>query len=224
MFGLALSVTRETGEDVVLRQFTREEATAAAPYLADPDVNRTIMIGTFASTEQSVGEWYDKVVGDPDKFIWGIYVRDEQGNEVRVGHTDLNFKQKRQLRGSTGCVIFRKDYWGEGIISAAHLARTLYAVEVLDLLAIDSDVVVGNVASLKALKRVGYAVVGTDYGKHLVQGQLNDLDRLLWVNPTEHAWNYFWRERPVPEHMVQARLQALQALTVARDCVTYYKT
>lgn len=125
------------------------------------------------------------------------------------------------FRAASGVVIFDRSTWGKGLASACHRARCLYAHQVLGLNAIDSSVIFGNDGSLRALRNVGYEVIGVYFSGHMVNGVMRHNHDLVWVNPNDHNWNFFWADNPIPKRLHKARERALVALERARTEVTF---
>ena len=215
MLGLPMKVKgREF--DIELRPPTKEDIVKMAPFMGEL-TNRYLSrhSGQNADTE---AEWDEKIIKDETRVVWGIFVRDKD-TWVHVGNTDIF----TGADGSTisGVLIHRKEYWGKGIVSAAHHARTLYAHDVMDVEAINSEVYQENKASRRAIEVVGYVKVGSTYGKGFIQGRVQHADQFQWVNPSERAWNHFWGHTKPPQKFVRGRKQALAALEKARQIVEF---
>ena len=152
---------------------------------------------TTANTLEDEEEWYDRLRKDKERLVWGIWVVD--GNErIIIGNTALTeIERGHVLQATSGSMIFRTEYWGRGIASAAHKARTWYAFHYLGLHRIKSAVLHGNHASLKALTHSGYTLVYTERNEKFVEGSLTHLDRLECLNPREPFWSQWWHgDRP----------------------------
>lgn len=164
-------------------------------------------------------EWYDKVRTDPTTVLWGIY--DISGGErVLIGSSGLHGIDGDHVRQATsGILIFRKDYWGKGIASAAHRARTLYAFEQLGLHRIKSAVVIGNEASYKALWGIGYETVCIERNTVFVDGRLRHQRNLELLNPSAAAWRLWWGSDKPTTRARKARERTLLALDQARSAV-----
>lgn len=176
-------------------------------------------------SEEGEQEWWDKASKDQDKIHWGIYVPvtgDEEPSWLLVGNTAL-FLHFGRRRAESGFLLFDRAYWRQRIASTAHLARTLYAFQELDLLAITSMAYVPNEGSNRALQGVGYVKTGTRYGDAVVGGRTIDAHEYLLPNPSEEAWRYFWRrpEDEIPEEFKLGRALTLKTLERAEAAVTF---
>lgn len=180
-------------------------------------------LGTGAApTPQGEEEWWDGASKSPDRLHWGIYVPADADQWRLVGNTTLHFRRPGR-EAESGFLLFDRAYWGQRIASTAHLARTLFAFQELDLLSITSAADVPNVGSNRALLGVGYVRTGVRYGNNVVDGKPVDTNQYLLVNPAEEAWNYFWR-RPagdVPAEFHESRSRAQAALERAREAVRF---
>src|SRR4051812_48864430 len=130
------------------------------PGMNQMSVNRYLAHHTSHTLEDEEA-WYDKVRSDTTSMTWGIWLI-EEGKRTLIGTTalhDIFINQALIHQATSGSMIFRKEYWGKGIASAAHKARTWYGFHEMGLHRIMSAVVQGNVGSLTALTRSGYALV-----------------------------------------------------------------
>jgi RimJ/RimL family protein N-acetyltransferase len=113
-------------------------------------------------------------------------------------------------------MIFRKEYWGRGIASHVHKARTWYAFDHLGLHRIKSAVIHGNVASFKALTKSGYVLVHVERNTAFVDGQLRNQDNLECINPTDKFWSEWW-------HSDRPTKRSLQSRAITQDAMEWSK-
>lgn len=165
-------------------------------------------------------EWFDRVRAEKDSLIWGIYVIQGEKRQL-IGNTGLQgITTTPLLQSTSGSMIFRKDYWGRGIASSVHKARTWYAFTQLGHIRIKSAVVQGNEASLKALVKCGYTVVYTERNTAFVDGELRHQDNLECLNPSEKAWAMWWgNNEPTPEAL-KAWQKTIDSLAWAEENVS----
>lgn len=154
-------------------------------------------------------EWFDKVRADKTSLVWGIWVVDGDartliGNSV-LEHIGQEGHAAFIRQATSGSMIFRPEYWGKGIASAAHKARTWYAFQHLGLHRIKSAVIQGNGGSRKALSRSGYTLVYTERNEQFSDGQLRHLDCLECLNPLDLFWRQWWHGDTLPSSARQAR-------------------
>jgi RimJ/RimL family protein N-acetyltransferase len=175
-----------------------------------------------APTVQDQEEWWDKASKHERHLHWGVYVPDGDDEWKLVGITHLELRGSDQRRAESGFVLFDRSHWRRRVASTAHLGRTLYAFEELDLLAITSNVAVANVGSNRAVAGVGYVETGRSYGIGLVDRPMDHIQYLL-PNPAEEAWRYFWRrpDEEIPGEFHEGRRRALAALERAAAAVTF---
>ncbi len=165
----------------------------------------------FAPTAEDEEEWFEKTRAAKDSLIWGIWIVDGEsrtliGNSALVdidkdGHSGL-------IRQATsGSLIFRPEFWGKGIASVAHKARTWYAFNELGLHRIKSAVIKQNIGSRTALERSGYTFVYTERNEQYAQGELQHMDCLECLNPLELFWSQWWHgDRPSKTSLAARRL------------------
>jgi RimJ/RimL family protein N-acetyltransferase len=202
--------------DLVMRPYRPDEAKFAVAGFETYEVMKYLFPLRSAQTLPDEEVFLERIRNDQDQFLWAIcVVRD--GEEIPIGSTSIRIDG---MRGLSGIVIYDKSWWGRGIASATHLARTLYAFDVCDLVAIDSKVISDNAGSLRALESVGYCRTGTDYHVKMAAGRVRHAIRLTLVNPSDRAWNYFWGDSDIPTEFLEARSVARAALGRARRIVT----
>lgn len=149
--------------------------------------------------------WFDKTRTAKDSLIWGIWLVEGEGEELTrtlIGNSalvDIDTEGHNKLirQATSGSMIFRPEYWGKGIASAAHKARTWYAFQHLGLHRIKSAVIQANGGSRKALERSGYTFVYTERNEQYSNGQFLHLDCLECLNPLNMFWRQWWQgDRP----------------------------
>lgn len=173
-----------------------------------------------APTVQDEEEWYDKVRQNKDELAWGIWVVDGDKRTL-IGNTALfNIEGTHFRQATSGSLIFRQEYWGKGIASAIHKARTWYAFNQLGLTRIKSAVVDGNHGSRKALERTGYSLVYVERNELFVDGTHRHMNCLECLNPRPESWNRWWHGEHPPKLAREARQRTLTALSWADEHVT----
>lgn len=169
-------------------------------------------------------EWFEKVRTDRHKLIWGIWLL-EDGERTLIGVSSLDrIGQDGHVsfirQAVSGSQIFRKEYWGKGIATTVHKARTWYAFTQLGLHRIKSAVIQENGGSSTALGRVGYNYVYTERNEQFSDGKLHHLDCYECLNPLESFWTVWWGEDTPPADLLDARKCTLEALAWAEQHVT----
>ena len=168
-------------------------------------------------------EWFDKVRATTDQVIWGIWVVNG-GERTLIGNSSLAEIGTEGHSGfirqaTSGSMIFRPEYWGKGIASAAHKARTWYAFTQLGLHRIKSAVIQGNVGSSKALSRSGYTFVYTERNEQFTDGELRHMDCFECLNPLDLFWQQWWHGDRAPASSRRARQLTREALAWAEQDV-----
>jgi RimJ/RimL family protein N-acetyltransferase len=175
---------------------------------------------TSAPVREDELEWFDRTRADKESLVWGIYIV-EGDTRLLIGNTALtNITRKHIHQATSGSLIFDKSYWGKGIASSIHKARTWYAFQYLGLHRIMSAVIHGNVASLKALQKSGYDLVYVERNTVFVDGKLRHQDNLECLNPNEPFWSQWWHGERPPKHSIETRKRAAEAFAWAEEHVT----
>lgn len=174
-----------------------------------------------ALVEEDEYEFYDHTRKKKDSLLWGIWVILGEQREL-IGCTELmsiNTTKGRILEAESGSLIFNKDYWGKGIASAAHKARTWYAFQYLGLHRITSCVIQGNEGSLKALSRSGYTLVYVERNGSFVNGEIRHHNHLECLNPNNSFWTQWWNGDRPAKASIEARRQTRAILDWAKQNV-----
>ena len=164
-------------------------------------------------------DWFEKVRKGTTSLVWGIWVV-EGDSRISIGNSGLHGIGEDGHSGfirqaTSGSQIFRPEYWGKGIASAAHKARTWYAFKHLGLHRIKSGVIQGNGGSAKALSRSGYIYVYTERNEQYVDGELLHMDCFECLNPLDLFWSQWWHGDRPPAAAVRARKLTQQTLAWA---------
>lgn len=206
--------------DIELAPLSKEAMGAfIAPGMQQASISRYLG-RTNAPVLEDEHEWFDRVRQQSDSVTWGIWVR--AGDErTLIGSTALHdIKRSHMHQATSGSMIFDQTYWGKGIASAIHKARTWYAFQHMGLHRIQSAVLQGNVGSRKALERSGYELVYVERNEKFVDGQLVHMDCLECLNPAEPFWSQWWHGDRPTKKLVEARQRTRQAMAWTKENVT----
>ncbi len=212
MYGNPMRVSIE-GSVVTLKPMTEADLEGMVLGMSSLKV-RAWAGGIDVPTADEEREWLKRTAVSKDKYGWGIF---PEGSDRAVGSTGLNHLDYRSSSCRSGIMIWDPTWWGKGIATRTHLARTLFAADWLGMKTIISEVRTPNEASLKALLRVGYAVTGRSHRNWLAEGRYYDTLLFTWVNPAHVAFLY--GGDPVPADVLEACEMAQKALEQARRCV-----
>ena len=218
-FAPIMKLTTDQGDHIELAPFTREDAMKFVDGFAKHSVTQYLSHGT-AQTKETEEEWYDKMVRDKTSRIWGIWLVEGDARTL-IGSsalTDIS-KNKHIHQAVSGSNIFASEYWGRGIASACHKARTMFAFEQLGLHRIKSAVLQAHGGSRKALERSGYALVYTERNELFVNGKLMHQDCFECLNPADWAWRQWWGNDRPPVKNLEARKRTEESLAWASEHV-----
>ncbi len=209
MFGATLRI-KQDGKEVVLRQPNLDELKYLVIASRDFQV-RQYLNNINVPTLKSEEIWYESLSENKEEIAWGI-----EYNGTLAGITSIGCLTNQFGCGTSGIMIFGPR--GEGVGSLAHIGRTWYASEVLNLRTVVSHVWSPNEASKKALLRVGYIITGSERRVRYFNG--NWIDKLLftWTNP-RYANEMYSGE--IPEDTQKGIELAQRTLDLAKEVVTY---
>jgi RimJ/RimL family protein N-acetyltransferase len=157
------------GSTVTLARLRPEHLEHYLEWFADPEVTRFLMRDTPPSLKEEE-EWLERVARSETELLWGLFVQGEH-----IGGTGISGISWRSRHGLTGTMIGDRRWWGRGIATEAMGMRTRYAFEELGLEKLVTQVFEGNVASRRALERVGYQTVGVRRHHEYRHGQWWDV-------------------------------------------------
>lgn len=219
-FGPIMKLTTDTGIEIELAPFTREDALKFIDGFARHSITQYLSHGNV-QTKETEEEWYDSMIRDQTTRVWGVWVINDNERHLIGNSTLMNIELSKPIRQAvSGSLIFDKAYWGKGIASACHKARTHYAFEQLGLHRIKSAVLQPNVGSRKALERSGYALVYTERNELFVNGSLLHQDCFECINPVDWAWRLWWGDDRPSRKSLEARKFTEAALEWAEAHVT----
>mgnify|MGYP000961944109 CR=1 FL=1 len=209
-FGPWMKMTLETGLCVELGPFDREDVAQYVDGMQRLDVMKYFGGTGAAFTLSSEQEWYDGIAKKSSEIYWGIWVDDGSGRRL-VGATSIKDigaqadTQRNMTQASTGILIANPTYWGRGVASAAHRARTWYAFRQYGLVRLKSAVAQPNTASRRALEKVGYIQTYVERNMLFVDGQYIHYDNFECLNPDEWAWRLWWGDDRPTRKSLEAR-------------------
>lgn len=168
---------------------------------------------SMAPVAEDEQDWFEKIRAARDTLIWGIWIVEGEGEATArtlIGNSalvDIGSEGHSKLirQATSGSMIFRPEYWGKGIASAAHKARTWYAFTELGLHHIKSAVIQANGGSRKALERSGYTLVYTERNEAFGESRFHHLDCLECLNPLDLFWHQWWHGDRPPRRSSEAR-------------------
>lgn len=185
------------------------------PGLQSAQINRYLATG--AKVLEDEYEWFEKTRTDETSLCWGVWIVHDNNREL-IGTTSLHHIEKGFFyQAGSGSMLFRQDYWGKGIASAIHRARTWYGFHILGLDRIWSEVIQGNVASRKALEKSGYYVTNVMRNTKFANGKLRHSDQLECINPA--SWKRWWGEDRPTKAAKDARTRTLNTIQWASENV-----
>jgi RimJ/RimL family protein N-acetyltransferase len=205
--------------DIELAPIPKEDLGAfVSPGMQQASVTRYLGVPGAPIIEDEE-EWHVKTRTAKDSLVWGIWDVSKD-KRLLIGSTALNAITKgHTIQATSGSLISNKAYWGKGIASATHKARTWYAFEQLGMTRIMSAVFQGNIASLKALEKSGYTLVYVERNTVFTEGQLRHQDNLECLNPSETSWNLWWGTDTPTATSLAARAKTREAMEWAKENV-----
>jgi RimJ/RimL family protein N-acetyltransferase len=225
MFGPIMRVRTRTSLLIEMAPFQREILGDALGGMQSYEVIKCL--GRVAGTviENQI-DYYERTRLGNDDMLWGIYACDRD-NKTFIGSTGLHdindFECGRYKSATTGIVIWDKGYWGQGVASVCHAARTMYAFDIRGCIILKSKVIRTNTGSLNAVKRVGYVVKYERITDGLERGMPRYECNLECVTPEQFGNAYRWMgsDEQYEPKWVEGRENAQKTVEWARENVTF---
>lgn len=220
MWGVSMAVEVKTKRghlSVVLRPITQDHVPYLVRGLSSWDVIRYTSLRNPV-TEKGEREWIEKTGSDETEWAWGIFPDDQS---IPVGVTSLRQINHFNHNAVSGYICWDKNYWGIGLAgTACHPARTLAAVELLNLDTINSSAMGPNIGSILALHGVGYTMWGKEDFAHFEHGVYIPKHNFVWLHP-DRTHVLFGQNQPIPEKYRVGLEKAARTLEMARHCVAF---
>ncbi len=168
-------------------------------------------------------EWFEKNRQAKDSLNWGIWIVEGTARTLIGNSAVFNIGKEGHTpfirQAITGSMIFRKDFHGKGIASAAHKARTWFAFTQAGVHRLKSAVIRENVGSRTALERSGYTFVYLERNEQFSDGRLRHMDNLECLNPLDLFWSQWWHGDRITKKALEARQVTLEAMAWAEQNV-----
>ena len=164
---------------------------------------------TFATTPEREEDWYVRTSDSIDTVAWVIV---PDGADVPIGVTSLSRLDLIHRSCVSGIVVTDRHWWRRGVAYRAHLIRTWYASQVLNMATIQSYVRDANPGSYKALEKVGYVFCGLQLRNCFRDGKYYDTRTYSWLNPNHISILY---PKGAPTKYKKSLRRAKEALEIA---------
>lgn len=217
-FAPIMKLKTKSGLRIELAPFTRDEVAGFLPAFQKASITRYLHMH-IAQTIETEYEWYDKMIHDQNSRLWGIWAV-EGGKRTLIGNTVIEQIEGMGLtKGTTGIVIANKEYWGKGIATATHKARTWYAFKQLGINRLVSYIYEDNAPSMRAIEASGYFLHHITRNELFTDGKWQPVHMFECLNPDDWAWRLWWGDDRPTRKAIEARAKALEALQWAQENV-----
>lgn len=167
---------RLDGEAIFLRPLGIDDVTANyLRWLNDPEVNRFLETRHRSQTMQTIREFVERVNTSDDEFLFGIVVKKD---ERHVGNIKIGPVKRHHLLADVTLLIGERDCWGQGIATDAIRTITRFGFETLRLSKLTASMYAGNVGSIRAYLRAGFAQEGVRRKHYILDGAPTDVIEL----------------------------------------------
>jgi RimJ/RimL family protein N-acetyltransferase len=164
------------GEKVSLRLVTLEDCTERyAAWLADPYVNRYLETRWTEQTLDMIKDFVTNMLNSPNNYLFAIL---ENETFSHIGNIKIGPINPYHSYADISYFIGERSAWGKGYATDAIWLITNFGFRHLGLHYIEAGVYENNVASIRALEKVGYTLQGRLKSK--IKGPQNWEDHLLY--------------------------------------------
>jgi RimJ/RimL family protein N-acetyltransferase/methionyl-tRNA formyltransferase len=171
------------GKLVSLRPLTLADATSTyVDWLNDPVVRKYLEIREPQTLEGLRG-WLGKITQSKDDYLFGIIHNETKRHIGNCKIGGINWFHKY---ADIGYFIGDPTMWGKGLATEAIRLATDFAISKLGMFHVRAGVMEENVASIKALRKAGYAFDGI-WGGQLFDGQKRTGH--AWLSTTAETWS-----------------------------------
>ncbi len=131
---------------------------------------------TQCHTTKSTAAWIDRINEDPNKRLFGIFTEMNFIGNIRLD-IDWIFRI-----GTISLAITNKDFHHKGIGTEAIQLISGFAFNDLMLHKLEASILDGNIASIKAFKKVGYEEEGKKRDNRILNGKYIDVILMGKIN------------------------------------------
>lgn len=143
-----------TSSGIMLHPPDETSAPQFVEWFANPAVTRFLPVRNPMSLADELS-WLRAMSSSQNDVIWAISFE-----QKLVGMTGLHLIDWRNRHCHNGIVLGERESWGRGIATEAIRMTTNYAFSELNLQKVKTGVITENTASLRMVKRLGFAEVG----------------------------------------------------------------
>ena len=150
----------------------------ALAWFNDPETTQFMLTGDLPITRLAEEEFFARAMNPgPDLIVFAIETLEGQ----HIGFTGFDKIQWQHRAATTGTTIGLPEYRGHGYGTDTIRVRTRYAFDVLCLRLLLTEVMDANVASRRALEKVGYQPIGHIPARYWRRGAYHEVT-LLGLN------------------------------------------
>jgi len=140
-------------------------------WLNNPSINQFLECRFVNQTPQSVGDYVNSFSGCDDKFIWGIYVKD---NNAHIGTVTLHSISLLHRSAEIGLMIGDSEFWGLGAAEESFIIVISFAFNVINLRKVTTGTYSVNTGINFTLKKLNFSREGVLREAFFFNGQFID--------------------------------------------------
>jgi RimJ/RimL family protein N-acetyltransferase len=156
------------GEKISLEPPSRDDGALRLGWFADLEVTRLYTSPGVPSLQQEE-ESYEGSARDENLVLWRIVLDGRAIGSAFIHDIDWLNRSAR-----TGMVIGERAEWGKGFGSEVVRLRTVYAVDELNLVRLETSSIDVNIGMHRALERSGFRRIGLRRRRYIILGVYHD--------------------------------------------------
>ena len=163
-------------ERLLLRQAIQEDTEDILAIFSDPNVTKFHDLDTFTNLDQARGVIERRAKGFESNrgMRWGITLKPQ---DKLIG--SCGFTWDREANAAEVGYELASQFWRQGIMSEAVRAILSYGFESEGMQFVIAEIMLGNEASRRLLKKLGFQIQGVLKERGFWKGQHHDLEQFM---------------------------------------------
>jgi len=163
------------GENIILRDLAPGDCTGKyLEWMTNKEINRFLESRLTMQTVDTIRNFVIDIAGSKNNYMFAVIYKNtgEHVGNIKVGPIHPHYKS-----AFVGYLIGEQRYWGKGIATEAIYLTTKFCFDVLGLHKVNAGLIEPNVASRRALEKVGFRQEGHFRQEVVIDGEYVDTMR-----------------------------------------------
>ncbi len=147
-------------------------------WMNDPEVVRYTESRFSEHSQDRLESFVRAIETDPLSIMWAIFVGTEHIGNIKLGPIDWH-----HAYADIGLILGSKPHWGKGHGQNAVSLVADWAFETLSLHKLTAGICDGNIGSVRAFEKAGFAIEARQYSHYFLEGEYRDRIVMARFNP-----------------------------------------